>query len=75
MNETEWYCLTCGEQRTGWGNNPDPIGADGHPEVQDREVCEDCNMCYVIPARMGRHISGPLYDRRGGYIGRFGTVT
>ena len=71
---TVWHCLTCGLPQTGWGNNPAPIGQDDHPEMQDREVCGDCNAMYVIAARLGRPVSGNLYSRRGTQIGTFGTL-
>lgn len=48
-------CCLCGqpcepwhEPPTGYGHNPDPLG-DGDPE---NRCCNDCNITYVIPARL-----------------------
>ena len=41
-------CSICGHEYTHHGNNPEPLR-----RYQDR-CCDDCNMMYVIPARMGR---------------------
>lgn len=73
MNTTKvWYCLTCGSPCRGWGNNPSPINDD--PSLADRQVCSDCNAMYVIPARLGRPVSGDLFNVNGVRIGAFGTA-
>lgn len=38
-------CPLCGQEFTGHGNNPAPL------DIQD-PVCDDCNLDYVIPARL-----------------------
>ena len=38
-------CVICGREFEGWGNNPDPVEDHG-------ECCDECNMMYVIPARL-----------------------
>ena len=38
-------CCICGREFEGWGNNPWPLETDG-------ECCDECNMEYVIPARL-----------------------
>ena len=43
MNE-ENVCVICGTPLNGYGNNADPV-ADGR-------CCDDCNVAFVIPARM-----------------------
>ena len=43
MNE-ENVCVICGTPLNGYGNNADPV-ADGR-------CCDDCNIAFVIPARM-----------------------
>lgn len=70
--ERSWVCLTCGDRLTGWGNNPWPINSVS-PEFADREVCSDCNTIHVIPARLGRPVSGRLYDGTGKWVGGFET--
>ena len=43
--DNSWTCVICGHQFTGWGNNPSPV-------VDHGQCCDDCNMMYVIPARL-----------------------
>lgn len=38
-------CCICGSEFTGYGNNPYPYKEDGR-------CCSDCNIRYVIPARL-----------------------
>ena len=40
-------CCICGKKFDGWGNNPEPVKSDG-------ECCDDCNMNYVLAARLAR---------------------
>lgn len=39
------YCCICGNQISGYGNNPWPIKESG-------ECCGECNSMVVIPARI-----------------------
>jgi len=41
----EKECPLCGDYYSGYGNNPAPLKVEG-------QVCDDCNMNEVIPARM-----------------------
>lgn len=41
----KFTCCICGKEVTGWGNNPEPYAFGG-------QCCDECNMTYVIPARM-----------------------
>lgn len=43
MNE-ENLCVICDKPLDGYGNNADP--------VEDGRCCDECNITYVIPARM-----------------------
>lgn len=43
--EEKKTCCICGIEFAGWGNNPEPVRHDG-------ECCDQCNMLYVIPARL-----------------------
>lgn len=45
-------CCICGKEYEGYGNNPYPVGWDVFSE-EDR-CCNECNMKYVIPARIAR---------------------
>ena len=38
-------CAFCGKEIIGYGNNPAPLTNKG-------EVCDECNLKYVIPARL-----------------------
>lgn len=38
-------CCICGKEFTGFGNNPEPVKHDG-------ECCNECNMSYVLQARV-----------------------
>ena len=40
-------CCICGKEFVGWGNNPYPVVKD-----EDARCCDDCNMEFVIPARI-----------------------
>jgi|GEM_PF-913033 len=40
-------CCFCGKEITGWGNNPWPVITE-----KDAECCDECNINYVIPARL-----------------------
>lgn len=40
-------CCICGEEFTGWGNNPWPVD-----KREDARCCNACNEIYVIPARL-----------------------
>ena len=40
-------CCICGKEFEGWGNNPYPVVKD-----EDARCCDDCNVMYVIPARI-----------------------
>jgi hypothetical protein len=44
-------CCVCGEQFTGWPNNPEPF--------KGKSACEECNDRFVTPVRMclGRDFS------------------
>lgn len=41
----EKICCICGKKFTEWGNNPRPVKDEG-------TCCDDCNMRYVLPARV-----------------------
>ena len=47
-NEEKHICCICHKEFTGWGNNPDPY----KPEDGNDRCCDDCNMNFVIPARI-----------------------
>jgi hypothetical protein len=38
-------CIICGDPCYGYGNNPAPLRDEG-------SCCDECNMEYVIPARL-----------------------
>ena len=38
-------CVMCGDPCYGYGNNPAPLRDEG-------SCCDECNMEYVIPARL-----------------------
>ena len=38
-------CIMCGDPCYGYGNNPAPLRDEG-------SCCDECNMEYVIPARL-----------------------
>ena len=49
MNErTVHLCVLCGKKFQGWGNNPEPLVAEG----DDRRCCNKCNKTKVLPARI-----------------------
>ena len=41
-------CCICGEEFTGWGNNPSPVNDD-----ENARCCDICNDTVVVPARIG----------------------
>ncbi len=45
-------CDICGEEFSGWGNNPEPILSG--------TCCDKCNALYVIPVRIERLSTKPL---------------
>ena len=42
-------CSICGQDFSGYGNNPYPLCAKDDYESR---CCDDCNAIYVIPARL-----------------------
>jgi DNA-directed RNA polymerase subunit RPC12/RpoP len=38
-------CIICGKEFEGYGNNPWPVKAKGR-------CCDECNLNFVIPARL-----------------------
>lgn len=40
-------CCICGEESTGFGNNPEPVRHEGR-------CCDSCNRKFVIPARIAQ---------------------
>lgn len=46
--EEKHICCICGQEFTGYGNNPYPVNSD-----EDARCCDDCNDTVVIPARLG----------------------
>lgn len=40
-------CVICGKEFEGYGNNPEPVKPSS-----EGQCCDDCNMLYVIPARI-----------------------
>ena len=49
MGEQKFKCCICGQMVKGWGNNPYPLSTDPNDSC-----CDDCNMLYVVPARIHR---------------------
>ncbi len=45
-------CVLCGEQFTGWGNNPWPLAPASSLSNERSRCCDDCNWARVIPARI-----------------------
>lgn len=45
--EDKYTCCICGEECTGYGNNPEPFKHEGR-------CCDACNLHYVIPARLAQ---------------------
>ena len=43
--EKTFTCCICGEESTGYGNNPEPFKHEGR-------CCDACNLKFVIPARL-----------------------
>lgn len=40
-------CCICGEEFTGYGNNPSPVAEEG-------KCCDSCNLHFVLPARIAQ---------------------
>lgn len=53
MRPGPYVCVLCGESFNGWGNNPEPLA-----DYDDGLCCDDCNAIKVIPARLGRLVTG-----------------
>lgn len=47
MKDEVKKCSICGKEFEGWGNNPYPV-----TKGEDDRCCDECNMLYVIPARI-----------------------
>ena len=47
-SEEKHICCICHREFIGWGNNPDPY----KPENGNDRCCDECNMNFVIPARI-----------------------
>lgn len=47
-------CCICGEEFTGWGNNPWPVVSPDTKLRKDADdvCCDKCNRNFVIPARI-----------------------
>ena len=43
----EKTCCICGKPIKDWGNDPWPVVKD-----EGSECCDECNMLYVVPARL-----------------------
>ena len=43
--DEKFICCICGEESTGYGNNPEPVKHEGR-------CCDACNRKFVIPARI-----------------------
>ena len=52
VDKPAYICCLCGEEFTGYGNNPFPVAESGR-------CCDACNRHYVIPARVSM-----MRDRR-----------
>lgn len=48
MMDEKYICCICGQEFTGWGNNPYPVNSD-----EDARCCDICNDTVVVPARIG----------------------
>ena len=55
-------CCICGQEFTGYGNNPYPVNSD-----EDARCCDDCNTTKVIPARLEELQSKRIRDRDEAY--------
>lgn len=53
-SEEKHICCICHKEFTGWGNNPDPY----KPEDGNDSCCDECNMNFVIPARISEIAKG-----------------
>ena len=51
--EKKHTCCICGIDFDGWGDNPEPFGAD------DDKCCHECNDRFVVPVRLilGRNVA------------------
>ena len=65
-------CCICGDEFTGWGNNPEPvigtINMHSGEEILDDNgeplsCCDGCNSSKVIPARMQEMLGSIKYER------------
>jgi len=45
--DDKYTCCICGEECTGYGNNPEPFKHEGR-------CCDACNLKFVIPARLAQ---------------------
>ena len=52
-----YICSICGKEFNDWGNNPYPV-----TKGEDDKCCDDCNMEYVIPARIEELYGGKEDD-------------
>lgn len=43
--QKKFNCVICTKEKTGFGNNPQPVKQKG-------KCCDDCNLLWVIPARV-----------------------
>ena len=43
-----WNCSICGQESTGWGNNPAPV----KDMEDDGPCCDVCNGIMVLPERL-----------------------
>lgn len=46
METKTFICSICGNETEGFGHNPEPV------LPYERRCCSDCNMMYVVPARL-----------------------
>jgi len=73
MMSEEMYvkCCICGDEFTGWGNNPEPVVqvmTNDLEEILDDNgeplsCCDECNSSRVIPARMQEMLGSIKYER------------
>lgn len=50
ISKEKYVCCICNKEFYGYGNNPYPVKEDGR-------CCSECNMKYVIPARMEEYLN------------------
>ena len=51
-------CCICDKEFEGYGNNPWPI-KENYKNGSIQECCDDCNVKYVISARLGHTVKLP----------------